>query len=317
MRTADRERIAVLVASAGYGGGDSIVVGVRQGADPPVYVTGGSLTAGTVVYVASLAKLITAACAALLVRQGRLDTGSTLARWMPELPAWAGSVSVRHLIHHTSALPEVAEFDELHEAGRDRTTGGVVDALRRFDHLAREPGTGFRYCNAGYVCLAVVVERAAGRSLSGFAGEHVFGPLGMSDSGYWPGPAPHPPGAVPLDASLPLPLSLGDGGVWSTARDLMRWNQALERDELGVSALLHTPGQLDDGTRLDYGWGVAARSHAGHPIHRHGGSWAGLTAQLVRLPDRHASFVIVALDDDMDRTVRLADAVIEELAGSE
>ncbi|WP_165959943.1 serine hydrolase [Nonomuraea longispora] len=62
----------------------------------------------TVVCTAYLSKQITAACAALLVLQGRPDTESTLARWMPELPAWAASVRVRHLIHHTSGPPDVA-----------------------------------------------------------------------------------------------------------------------------------------------------------------------------------------------------------------
>ncbi len=189
------------------------------------------MTAGTVVYTASLSKQITAACAALLVRRGRLDTGSTLAQWMPELPAWAGVVRLRHLIHHTSGLPEGVDFDDLQQAGLDRTTAAVLGALAQIDRLDSEPGTEFRYCNAGYVCLAVIVERAAGRPLPDFAHEHVFAPLGMLDSRYWAGPAPHPPGAAPLDAHYPAALSLGDGGVWSTAPDLMRWNEALERDD--------------------------------------------------------------------------------------
>ena len=73
------------------------------------------------------------------------------------------------------------------------------------------------------------------------------------------------------------------------------------------------PGRLDDGTALDYAWGLGVREHDGQRIHRHGGLWAGLSAQLVRLPDRHSGFVIIALDDDEDRTSGLADALIEEL----
>src|SRR5690348_3823289 len=65
-------------------------------------------------------------------------------------------------------------------------------------------------------------------------------------------------------------------GVWSTAYDLMRWNEALDRDELGVSTLLQTPGQLDDGTSLDYAWALGVRTHASRPIYRHGGGWPGL-----------------------------------------
>lgn len=203
-----RSPITDLIEQAGYAGSDPIVVGVRRGDAPPTYATRGPMTAGTVVYTASLSKLITAACAALLVRRGRLDTESRLARWLPELPAWSADVRVRHLIHHTGGLPDVEEF----EAGRDRTTAGVLDVLRRHDRLSAEPGTAFRYSNAGYVCLAVVVERTAGRPLPDFAREHVFAPLGMAATYYWSGPESHPRLATPLAPSAPRPLSLGDGG---------------------------------------------------------------------------------------------------------
>jgi CubicO group peptidase (beta-lactamase class C family) len=313
------DRTAALIRLAGYGVHDPLVVGVQQDGAPPVFLTSGRtlggepLVAGTVVYAASLSKQITAACVALLVQQGRLDPESTLAHWMPELPTWAGTVRLRHLISHTSGLPEGVEFDDLHRAKRDRTTTGVIGALARRDHLVSTPGTEYRYCNAGYVCLAVIIERAARRPLPDFAREHVFAPLGMADSRFWSGPAPHPPRAAPLDSQYPAPLSLGDGGVWSTAEELVRWNQALERDELGVSTLLQTPGHLDDGTQLDYAWALGVREHAGRRIYRHGGRWAGLSAQLIRLADRRSSFVIIALDDDEDRTVTLANAMIEEL----
>ena len=101
--------------------------------------------------------------------------------------------------------------------------------------------------------------------------------------------------------------------MWSTAPDLLRWNAGLDRDDSGVSALLHTPGHRDDGTPLDYAWALDVREHAGHRLYRHGGCWAGLSTQLVRIPGRRASFVVVALDAGEDRTAGLADAMIEEL----
>lgn len=85
----------------------------------------------------------------------------------------------------------------------DTIGAGVIQALARLDHLVSTPGTEHRYCNAGYICLAAIIERAASRPLPDFAREHVFTPLGMTSSQYWSGPAPHPPGAVPLDFALP------------------------------------------------------------------------------------------------------------------
>jgi CubicO group peptidase (beta-lactamase class C family) len=300
-----------LVDAAGYQSTAPVVVGAQL--VDPIFHGGGGLTADRGIYTASLSKQITAACAALLVRQGRLDTDATLAQWMPELPAWARTVRLRHLIHHTSGLPEGVHIDDILRNEPARTTDAVIRALTRRDHLDRTPGTAYAYCNAGYVCLGVVVSRAAGRPLPDFAQEHVFGPLGMAGTRFWTGPAPHPPGAAPLDPSYPAPLSLGDGGVWSTARDLLRWNRSLLSDDLGVAELTHTPGRLEDGTLLDYAWGVGVRSHHGHRSYWHGGSWPGVTAQLVRIPEKDAGLVVVALDDDSERATKLATAVVDGL----
>lgn len=311
--------VADLISDAGYGAEDPLVVGVQRAGQPPELWTGGRsatgepLTGTTSVYTASLAKQVTAACAALLVHEGRLDVESSLSRWLPELPPWAAGMRVRHLVAHTSGLPDVPGFAELRRAGLDRTTARVVDALRDRDGLTATPGTEHRYSNAGYVCLGVVVARAAGRSLPDLAAADVFAPLGMAHSVFWPGPAPHPPGAAPLDPAHPAPLSLGDGGLWSSATDLLRWNQALERDELGVSALLQTPGRLDDGSLLDYAWGLGVREHAGRRVYRHGGRWAGLSAQLVRVAGAGSSLVVLALDDDEGRAQRLAAALLAQL----
>jgi CubicO group peptidase (beta-lactamase class C family) len=313
--TPHRDRIAARVEQAGYGPGDALVVGVA----PDTFfargqtAAGAPLTAHTVVYTASVSKQITAAATALLVRGGRLDPESTLAHWMPELPPWAAPVKVRHLIHHTSGLPEGVDFDELDAAGLDRTTPRVVEALTRAGQLDSAPGSTFAYRNSGYVCLAVIVERAAGRPFADFAREELFEPLAMHHTRFWAGPAAHPPGAAPTAPHRPAARSLGDGGVWSTAADLLRWNRALDRDQLGVTATLQTPGRLDDGTELDYAWALDVREYAGCRVYRHGGLWAGLSVQLVRVADRRTGLVVLALDHDEDRTRRLADALIEDL----
>ncbi|GAA3248184.1 serine hydrolase domain-containing protein [Dactylosporangium siamense] len=309
-----RHRTATLIRQAGYTDDQPIVVGIQQRGAPPVFSAQGStLTASTPVYAASLAKQITAACAALLVNQGRLNMRSTLAQWLPELPGWAHEIHLRHLVHHTAGLPADDHIDTLIRTDHDRTTAGIIGALARSVDAPSTPGGQYLYSNAGYVCLAAAVERAAGQPLPEFARAHVFAPLRMNRSQYWPGPAPHPPGAAPLPDPRPAPLSLGDGGIWTTAHDLIRWNQALEADELGISTLLHTPGTLDDGTVLDYAWGLGLRTHAGRRIYRHGGGWPGLRAQLIRIPDQRSSIVILALADDTDRTIGLANALLDEL----
>ena len=310
------ERLRTLIAGAGYGSGEPVIAGVHGTGRLPAFaaqgVTGAGEPAGpaTLAYAASLSKQITAGCAALLVREGALDMEDTLARWLPGLPAWAGTVRLRHLLHHTAALPD-AQVDAIIGGTADRTSAAVLSALAQFPALAGPPGAAQAYGGAGYVCLAAVVERAAGQPLPEFAAGRIFVPLGMTSTRYWAGPAPAPPGAAPLAAAHPAPLSLGDGGVWSTARDLLRWSQALNADELGISPLMQTPGGLDDGTPVGYAWGMGVRSHAGYRVYRHGGGWPGLRALLARVPDLNQSLVIIALADDSERRTGLAASMLD------
>ncbi|GIM96659.1 serine hydrolase domain-containing protein [Paractinoplanes toevensis] len=308
-------RVAALIEHAGC----PVLVGLQHRGTPPIYLTHGSTAAAgplnpsALAYAASLAKQITAACAALLVRHGRLDMETTLAEWVPELPDWTHAVRLRHLVHHTAGMPPDEQIDAMIPADGDRTTTAVLQALNRLPAPTARPGGQYVYSNAGYVCLAVAVERAAGRRLPAFAQTHMFEPAGMSSSRYWPGPASQPPGARPLPNPHPAPLSLGDGGIWTTATDLMSWNQALDADELGISDLLHTASTLDDGTTLDYAWGLGIRTYARHRIYRHGGGWPGLRAQLIRIPDQRSGLTVIALTNDTDRTASLANALLDML----
>ncbi|MEV4110966.1 serine hydrolase domain-containing protein [Nonomuraea sp. NPDC049695] len=313
------QRMTALVSEAGYRSDEPIVAGVQQRGAPPVLLAQGMTSAGepvtatTLAYAASLSKQMTAACAALLARRGALDMESPLSHWLPQLPGWAGAIRLRHLVHHTASLPADFKIDAVLTGDDDRTTSGIIQALTRFPALDHRPGTEHLYSNAGYVCLAAVVERAAEMPLPDFARRHLFVPLAMADTRYWPGPDPTPPGAAPLARLRPAPLSLGDGGVWTTLSDLLRWSQALNADELGVSALMQTPGRLDDGTPIDYAWGIGVRSHAGHRVYRHGGGWTGLRALHARVPDLDLSVALIAINDHTERRIPLLNSLLDEV----
>lgn len=309
------EDLAACVAEAGYTGKEPIVVGLhRRGEEPAFYAqgltgTGQALGSSTVVYGASLAKQITAGCAALLAQDGALDLQSTLADWLPELPDWAQVVRLRHLLFHTSALPSL-DPDAVLAGVADWTSRRALEALSQASSLLGAPGVTYSYSGAGYICLAQVIERAAGQALPALAESRIFVPLGMNDTCFWPGPDPQPEGAAPLADPHPAPLSLGDGGLWSTAADLLLWAQGLNSNQLAVTKLMESPGTLDDGTPLDYAWGMGVRSYHGHRVFRHGGGWPSLRALLARVPDLNVSFVTLALADDTERRVDLAEGLL-------
>jgi CubicO group peptidase (beta-lactamase class C family) len=311
--------VAESVRASGYAADTPLAVGVSTGGEEPLFfaqgdeLDGAAFGAESVAYAASLAKQITGACAALLAQRGALDPDAPIADWMPELPRWRERVRVRHLIRHTAGFPDV--WPQMQRSGESNwTSHGVLAALAGTPRLDTEPGSAYAYTNVGYIVLAVIVERIAGSPFSEFARARIFEPLGMKSSAFWTGPSAAPPtAAVASDPTTPAALSAGDGGLWSTVSDLLRWNAAILDDALGVASQMHATGSLDDGTPLDYAWGVRVFRASGQAVHSHGGDYGNATAKLIRLPDSSASFAALAGDSSVERMVALGDLLRDSL----
>ncbi len=271
------------------------------------------ISSDTLVYAASLAKQVVGGCFALTTLAGLTSPDDTLRRWFPELPSWSDRVTLRQLLSHTGALPEEpALLEQMRASGQTaRTSAGMLAALERFAELTEPPGTSYSYSNIGYVCLARVVELASRESLNDFASERIFEPLGMHDTRFWPGPDRFPDGALPVEPEpvVGLPFSLGDGGLWTTARNYLQWLDAMNTDALGVAALVEQTTTLNDGSALDYGWGARRIEHNGQVGWSHGGSWPGIFAKGMRFPALRACFVAFTADTDIDPILRLTDEV--------
>jgi CubicO group peptidase (beta-lactamase class C family) len=307
-----------LIAAAGYtadGPGVAVMVHSPSGilcaatglarADTP-------FTVDTVSYLGSVAKQMVGVCAAMLVVDGRLDVETPLRQWLPSLPAWAANVRIRHLIHHTGGLPGDPELqDRIVESRWDSPS--VLRALAACPDPQFPPGSRQEYCNAGYICLAAVIERVTGTSFPTLARRRLFEPFGMAHTRFCADapPADAAEGRSEVEGDWPLPLSIGDGGAWSTARDLQRWNDALMPG-----------GALDDRVRrlvgtpdpAGYAWGIVVSRVDGTLVHSHGGSWPGWTAKTVRLPERGITIAALSNDGNLSRMVALTDRIRERLS---
>ena len=294
-----------MISAAGYDAATPVSVGVSS-ASATVLASHGDCD--SVAYAGSLAKQVTGACAALLARDGALDLEAPVAGWLPELPPWARRIRVRHLIHHTAGLPSTEDvWERAERAGeKDWTSDGVIAALAGMHELEHPPGEAYAYSNVGYICLARVLERLAGEALDSFAETRLFEPLQMQATTLSASP-PTPP------LPSPAPLSVGDGGLWTSVRDLLRWNEAMLQDTLGVADTIHTAGRLDDGTPLDYAWGVRVFRIGDQRVQSHGGSWDDSTAKLVRLTDLGESFAALSADGSVERMTALASLIQDEL----
>ncbi|HZA98455.1 MAG TPA: serine hydrolase domain-containing protein, partial [Gemmatimonadales bacterium] len=130
----------------------------------------------TVYQSGSLGKQFTATAVGMLAQQGRLSVEERITRWFPEGRGTWDSVTVRHLLTHTSGVPDYT--DSMIDLRKDYTEEQLV----RF--AAKQPldfpaGTSWSYSNTGYLLLGVIVHRVTGRFYGDVLQELLFKPLGM------------------------------------------------------------------------------------------------------------------------------------------
>ena len=271
-----------------------------------------AITPQTVFYIGSTSKQFTAFAIALLAEQGRISLDDPVRKYVPELPAVADRVTIRQLIHHTSGLRDYLNLwgvsgrtfaDEVPEEL-------VLDLLAKQPALEFESGSRWAYSNSGYFLLAVILKRASGKTLREFAQTEMFEPLGMAHTHFHDDNTmivPHRAEGYQPSANGGFQIVrtsyalVGDGGLLTTIDDMARWDANAFANRLGTGGqrlieLVRTPGRLNDGTRLEYGFGLFVGTYRGLPTIEHGGSFIGFRADLLQFPSERLSFAVLCND---------------------
>jgi len=266
------------------------------------------ITPQSVFYLGSVSKQFVAASIALLEQDGQLSFDDDVRKFIPDLPEYGAPITVRQLIHHTSGLRDYLSLMNLAglPLGTFHDNEGVVDLIARQRSLNFDPGEKHLYSNSGYLLLAVIVEKASGKSLREYAAEKIFEPLGMNNthfhddymhlipnraSGYFPDPAGG------YRNFLSTFDRVGSGGMFSNLDDLYRWDQNFYSGKVGGKAFieqLHETGTLNDGEGLTYAFGLTVSEHNGLNVVQHGGALGGYRSTLVRVPEERFSVIILA-----------------------
>ncbi len=218
--------------------------------------------------LASLTKVVaTATATMLLVDEGRMSLDDPVAKYLPEFGAVPkDAVTIRHLLTHTSGLPEGATLEGENRAAR-------IARAARFP-IYPPAGARVQYSDVGFILLWEAAEIAAGEPLTDYLDRRLFGPLGMVSTRFSPGldcEECAPTGRL-RDQSLyrgrpfdPLGQRLdgvgGSSGLFSTARDLGRFMAMIanggELDGVRVlseEAVAEFTGPQPVGGRFRLGW---------------------------------------------------------------
>ena len=255
--------------------------------------------------LASLTKEFTATAVMLLADAGKLSFDDPVARWLPDLPAHARGVTIRQLLTHTSGIWAYEDFvpDSQTYQVKDRD---VLRLIQRADSLYFPAGTEYRYSNTGYALLALVVEAASGMPFARFLRERVFLPAGMRNTvAFEQGVSTVPRRAyghtldggrrVRADQSNTSAV-LGDGGIYSSVDDLVKWSRALFGHRLvrpATQQLAWTSAPLSNGQPAGYGFGWFV-THDAHGLRLwHNGETRGFTNGIVVYPELRLMVVLL------------------------
>jgi CubicO group peptidase (beta-lactamase class C family) len=290
-----------------------------------------AITPSTQFLLASNTKPFTAMAVMMLEERGKLRFDDPLAKFCPEFPDYARMITIRQLLNHTSGLPDYEEllvgkkdFDSYFQSSKrppadhEFTAIDALQVLSRQQNLRFTPGERFEYSNSGYVVLAQIIERVSGERYAEFLKEKIFEPLGMRDTlvvderkqsvprlaigyarrnGQWQDISYSPENSI-----------YGEDGIYSSANDLYKWDQALYGERLVRRSTLEmafTPGRTNDGKEIDanypvipkrptsYGFGWIIASLDGSEELFHTGSWSGYRSYLVRVPSQRISAIVL------------------------
>jgi CubicO group peptidase (beta-lactamase class C family) len=274
--------------------------------------TGEPCAAATRFQLASVSKQFTATAILLLAEQGLLGLSDPIGRWINHCPSSWDSITLHHLLTHTSGLGHWCDHPGLDLFNRTDPDEEIA-AFQAVAPLSA-PGTGWRYSSPAFVLLAHVVQHSSGQPYATFLAERIFEPAGLLDT--FAGNAQshrvaqgHSRGEPVASFELDV-MSMGAGDVWSTGRDLARWLSVLGSGEFLSDESRRTMftrhalvGRTDEDAVVSdraSGYGCFIGTLQRHRIVYHPGDNPGFNALGAWFPDDGVALAILSNEETTD-----------------
>ena len=284
------------------------------------------LTTDSVYNLGSITKQFTAAAILTLEMQGKLSVNDLISKYLGVVPADKASVTLHHLLTHSSGLESDFSPTDYEPVGREEYVRRALQSTLLF-----KPGSGYEYSNAGYSLLAAIVEKVSGEGYEAYLIKHVLKPAGMLETGY-KAPAWEKSriahgyrdgedwGTIvqriePPDA--PYWMLRGNGGLHTTLADMLAWHRALDSDAVlskEARAKYFKPYVAEGPAQRSfyaYGWAVS-KTLRGTTVVQHNGGNGIYVAEFLRFPDEDAMVFLTSTNADMKASpvVRLLERIL-------
>ncbi|MBT0809807.1 beta-lactamase family protein [Litoribacter ruber] len=285
-------------------------------------------TPSTVFHIASISKQFTVFAVLLLEKDGLINLDDDIRKYVPEVPDFGHTITLRHLANHTSGMRD--QWNLLTMAGWRMddviTKEHVMKLVSKQKELNFEPGEEYVYCNTGFTLLAEVVERVSGKTFAQFTAERIFKPLGMKSTLFYDDHErivknraysykPHPEG---FKKSVLSYANVGATSLFTTVEDLSLWVLNFKNPKVGDKALIekmNTEATLNNGEKFGGALGQMVNPHNGLFQIHHGGADAGFRTYLGRFPEEDFAVIVFSNDASFvsQRTaLQVTDIYLEE-----
>ena len=289
---------------------------------------GRALTPASRIRIGSTSKHMTALLALLLAARGLIDMDAPIRTYVAELEGPGGDPTIRQLLRHTGGSRCYFDLSTIAHLLAMMPQGRALELQVRQRGRNFAPGTAMIYNNGGYHLVSLALERAAGRPFEALIAEELFRPLGMADTVSLPTDLAIVPGMATLHVPdgegwrrgvFPSEEVRGEGGVLSTADDMLKWtahlvSRSLDGDPVW-GELMERP-VFPDGAVGNYALGLVHGEHRGRATLFHAGGVIGGLSQMLLLPEEELEIVILTNREDAD-PVSLAEQVADAVLGEE
>ncbi|RCR65941.1 serine hydrolase domain-containing protein [Larkinella punicea] len=273
------------------------------------------IKSATVFDIASVSKQFAGLAVSTLVQEGKIKLDDDIRNYLPDVPKFNKTITVRHLVHHTSGLRDWPQT--LNSAGwrwdEVFSFEDIMRMVRNQKDLDFDPGARYSYSNTGYNLLAAIVEKVSGQSFTNWTQEHIFKPLQMNSSRFQDDYTRliknlaysyafrdrefvKSPGAL---------TAYGSSSLFTTVQDLSKWVRHFDQQLLlknPIYTAMLTEGTLNTGEKVPYGYGLASGKDRGLKTVSHTGSWAGYRTIITNYPDEKLSIIILSNASDFNVT---------------
>jgi len=278
--------------------------------------------------LASVTKQFTALAILMLIDKDKLSFSTVLTEVFDDFPEYGKEITIQQLLTHSSGL---LDYENLMKNDRidPILDDEVLQLMKEQDSTKFMPGSKYDYSNSAYAVLAQIIEKRSGKTYKRFIETEIFKPLKMNNSVVYTkdarikhrafGYTVKNDSIISSDQSMTSSVQ-GDGGIYTSIKDYLQWDKALENNKLISSELknkAYTIQAINPESEWDYGYGWRIKFNDEIKVVSHSGHTSGFTNYIVKIPSQKLTVVLFTNRKNDDSVIEIGNILLKKYANQD